>query len=294
MEELRLRARGTELFALAEGPEQAPLVVLLHGFPEVSLSWRHQLPALARAGWRAVAPDQRGYGRSAKDGPFDVRTLAADVVGLVHALGRERAVVVGHDWGGAVAWATAALEPDAVERLVVLNCPHPAVLARELVHNPRQALRSWYMFLFQLPLLPEWLLTRGRAAPIAWILRGASATDAWRRDELEPYREAFLRPGAARSALGYYRAAFRGGLSVGGVDVRRPIRAPALIVWGARDPTLGEETIAPAKMLPYFAPGNAPRVVRLPDVGHFVQNEAPERVNAAILDWLGPAGDGAR
>jgi pimeloyl-ACP methyl ester carboxylesterase len=289
MEERTIRANGVELFARAAGPERGPLVLLLHGFPESSASWRHQLPALAAAGWRAVAPDLRGYGRSSKEGPFDLRTVAADVAGLVRALGRERAAVVGHDWGGAAAWAAATLEPEVVERLAVLNSPHPAVLAAVLARNPRQLLRLWYFLAFQLPLVPEWLLTRRRAALVAAIVRGGSAVrGVWPADVLDEYRAAFLRPGAARAALGYYRAALRGPQAFRGAR-RRPIRAPTLIVWGARDPALLAETISPARMAPYFAPGNAPRIVRIPDAGHFVQSEAPERVNAALLGWLGPA-----
>jgi epoxide hydrolase 4 len=289
MEERTIRANGVELFARAAGPERGPLVVLLHGFPESSRSWRHQLPALAAAGWRAVAPDLRGYGRSTKEGPYDLRTLAADVAGIVRGLGRERAAVVGHDWGGAAAWAAATLQPEVVDRLAVLNCPHPAVLAREIARNPRQLLRSLYVLAFQLPLVPEWLLTRRRAALVAALVRGGSAVrGVWPRDVLDEYRESFLRPGAARAALGYYRAAVRGPRVFRGARAH-PIRAPTLVVWGARDPALLEETVALSKMAPYFAPGNAPRVVRLADAGHFVQNEAPERVNAALVGWLGPA-----
>jgi pimeloyl-ACP methyl ester carboxylesterase len=289
MEECTVRANGLELFARAAGPERGALVLLLHGFPESSRSWRHQLPALAAAGWRAVAPDLRGFGRSPKQGPFDLRTLAADVAGMVRALGRERAAIVGHDWGGAAAWAAATHEPEVVERLAVLNCPHPAVLARELARNPRQLLRSWYVLAFQLPLLPEWLLTRRRAALVAAVVRrGSAVRGVWPREVLDEYREAFLLPGAARAALGYYRAAVRGPAAFRGAS-RRPIRAPTLIVWGARDPALLEDTVAPTRMLPWFAPGNAPRLVRVPQAGHFVQSEAPEQVNAALLGWLGPA-----
>ena len=295
MDELRLRVDDLGLFALAEGPEGGPLVLLLHGFPELSRSWRHQIHALGAAGYRAVAPDLRGYGRSARAGPYDVRTLAGDVRGLVRALGRERAVVAGHDWGGAVAWAAAVYEPEVVERLVVLNCPHPGVLAEELLRNPRQLARSWYMFLFQLPWLPEWLLTRHRASAVARALRGGShVRSAWPREEIEIYRQAFLRPGAARAALGYYRAVFRSPFSLRRDGRARPVAAPVLILWGVRDRFLGVETIDPARMAPYLAPGSRAEVVLLEEAGHFVQSEAPERVSAELLRWLGAAPAGAR
>jgi len=288
--EVEVRANGLDFFAVEDGPEGGPLVLLLHGFPELSRSWRHQLPALAAAGWRAVAPDLRGYGRSGREGPYDLRTLSRDVSGLVRALGRERAVVVGHDWGGAVAWATAVYEPEVVDRLVVMNCPHPGVLAEELAGNPRQLLRSAYMFFFQLPWLPEWLLTRNGAAAIGRALRGGShARDAWPRDETDRYRQAFLLPGAARAALGYYRAILRQPLSMRRDGRARPVAAPTLFVWGARDRFLGRETVDPHKMAPYLAPGNVPAIRFVEEAGHFVQNEAPEIVNAELIGWLGRA-----
>ncbi len=287
METVALRANGASFAALADGPAEGPLVLLLHGFPELSRSWRHQLPALAAAGYRAVAPDLRGYGGSERRGPYDLGTLAADAAGMVAALGRDRAVVVGHDWGGAVAWAVAGRHPEVVERLVVLNCPPASVLARELRRNPRQLRRSAYMLLFQLPWLPEWLLTRDHAAAVARALRGGShVRSAWPPEELEHYRRAFLQPGAASAALGYYRAALRARTQG---PRSRPVAAPTLILWGVEDRFLGAETIDPAKLARVLAPGNEPEVVWIEGTGHFVQNEAPERVNAELLRWLGPA-----
>ncbi|BDG04425.1 alpha/beta fold hydrolase [Anaeromyxobacter oryzae] len=297
MDRLTLAANGISFAALADGPPDGPLLLLLHGFPELARSWRHQLPALASAGFRAVAPDLRGYGESDLSGPYDLETLSADVAGLVRALGRRRAVVVGHDWGGAMAWATAVLRPEVVERLVVLSCPYPAVFAAEVVRNPRQLLRSAYMLFFQLPVLPDWTLARRGAAAVARALRGGSAIrSAWPREELDRYRAAFLRPGAASAALGYYRAAFRSPRVLGREGRAHPIAVPTLVVWGVRDRFLGVEMIARDRMAPFFAPGNAPSIVLVDEAGHFVQNEAPDRVNAALLGWLAPvpgrAGDG--
>lgn len=287
MEGLWLEANGVRFHALAAGPADGPLVLLLHGFPESSRSWRHQLPALAQAGYRAVAPDLRGYGLSDTHGPYDVETLAGDVAGLVAALGRERATVVGHDWGAAVAWATAHHAPEHVERLVVLNCPHPASIRHELLTNPRQLARSSYMFVFQLPWLPERLLTRKDCRGVARALRGGShVREAWTREELDHAREVFMRPGVASAALGYYRAAARHPGVARRLAARHPITAPTLILWGVHDQFLGEETIRPERLRPYFAPGNDPVICRIEEAGHFVQNEAPERVNDELLAWL--------
>jgi len=294
MEELRLRANGLDFHALAEGPEDGPLVLLLHGFPELSRSFRHQLPALAAAGYRALAPDLRGYGESERRGPYDLATLAQDVRDLVRASGRERAAVVGHDWGGAVAWAAAIYHPEAVERLAVLNCPHPGALAREMTRNPRQLWRSSYMLLFQVPFLAEWLWTRRGADAVGRALRGGShVRSAWPREETAHYQQAMLRPGAARSALGYYRAIFRHPRRAGADGRAHPIAVPVLVLFGARDRFLGRETVAPDRLAPYLAPGHRAEVVFLEEAGHFVQNEAPSRVNAELVRWLGRPRDAA-
>ncbi|HUB08083.1 MAG TPA: alpha/beta hydrolase [Myxococcales bacterium] len=288
VQELRLEANGLQFHALAAGPSAGPLVLLLHGFPELALSWAPQVAALGAAGFRAVAPDLRGYGGTSKQGPFDAETLAQDVAALVRTLGRQKAVVVGHDWGGGVAWAVSAFAPEVLERLIVLDCPHPAILLREILTNPRQLMRSWYMFFFQIPWLPEWIITRDGASAVGRSLRGGSSIrDAWTREKTKPYQDNFLQPGAASAALGYYRAAFRSG----GVALRRaakahPIAVPTLILWGGEDRFLGQELLEEKKLRPFFAPGNLPKVQILEGVGHFVQVEAPERVTRALLDWL--------
>jgi pimeloyl-ACP methyl ester carboxylesterase len=288
--ELTLHANGIRFHALADGPERGPLVLLLHGFPELSHSWRAQLPALAAAGYYAVAPDLRGYGKTDKHGPYDLWTLSADIAGLVHALGHRTAIIVGHDWGGGVAWGTAFLQPHVVEKLVVLNCPHPALLGRELLRNPAQLKRSTYMFFFQLPVLPERLLSRNNGAAIAKALKGGSyIRSVWTKDELKPYRDAFSTPEAVGSALGYYRAAFRSSPRLFKESKHRPIGAPTAIIWGTEDRFLGTELIDREKLAPYFAQGNEPHIQLLEGVGHFVQHEAPDRVNEALVSFLGPA-----
>jgi len=185
IETLSLNANGIGFHALADGPADGPLVLCLHGFPELGRSWRHQLPALASAGYRAVAPDLRGYGETELRGPFDLPTLVEDVAGLVAVLGRERAVVMGHDWGGAVAWSVAARRPSVVERLVVLNCPPPQILARAIVRSPAQLRRSWYVLFFQLPWLPERRMAANAAEVVARALVGGShRREAWTREEV--------------------------------------------------------------------------------------------------------------
>jgi pimeloyl-ACP methyl ester carboxylesterase len=288
IEELSLAANGIRFHALAAGPDDGPLVLLLHGFPELGRSWRHQLRALAAAGYRGVAPDLRGYGDTELRGPYDVGTLVRDVTGLIAALGRDRAVVVGHDWGGAVAWEVAARAPDRVERLVAINCPPPAALADAMRRSRAQLRKSWYILFFQLPWLPERRMAKDGAAVVARALVGGShRRDAWPADEIEAYRAAFARPGRAKAAIDWYRAAFRPSLR--GRAPRPRIAAPTLILWGVEDRFLGRELVSPGALRRVLADGNVPEVVFVQDAGHFLQNEAPDRVNEELVRWLGPA-----
>jgi pimeloyl-ACP methyl ester carboxylesterase len=266
---------------------EGPLVVLLHGFPEMWWSWRYQIDALVSAGFRVVAPDQRGYGETETHGPYDLDTLAADVCHLLEHLGSERrARIVGHDWGGAVAWHLASRRPSYCERLAVLNCPHPAVMREALLHGLSwaQVKRSWYMFFFQLPLVPEWVLTRNDAELMPRTLKAASADRShWTADDVRPFRDAIQRPGTARAMVGWYRAAIRAGL-------RHPFSPPAYpavtcdttLIWGRRDPALDFDVLVPGTER--YAPKL--RVVQIPDAGHFVHAERPAAVNDALIAFL--------
>src|SRR4051794_7621047 len=226
-------ANGLRFHVVEAG--SGPLVLLLHGFPEFWYGWRSQLPALARH-FRVVAPDLRGYNLSNKPvSGYDFETLARDVPALIRALGVERAHVVGHDWGGMLAWGAAMLHPEAVDRLAILNAPHPAAFLRELTHNPRQMLRSWYIGMIQVPWLAEWLLTAGHARGIGETLRSsASGPDTFSTADLAAYRRAMLRPGAARATLAYYRG-LRSPASWGPSMQPPTVSASTLLIWGLQD-----------------------------------------------------------
>jgi epoxide hydrolase 4 len=282
-----VEAGGLHFNALMEGPDDAPLVLLLHGFPELARSWRHQLPALAASGYRAVAPDLRGYGGTDAHGPYDLRTLAGDVDALITALGRDRATVVGHDWGGVIAWAAAHLHPKRLERLAIMNAPHPVLMRKELTASGDQRRRSRYILWFQVPFLPERQLSRDRGAQIARALRGGShERDAWPDDELEHYRSAFDEPRKLRGPLAYYRTAFRNALLRRGPRLPGRIDVPTLVLWGMRDRFLAPSFADPQQLGRFVRDLT---VVRIADAGHFVQNEAPERVNEELVRWLEPA-----
>ena len=273
-----LEANGVRFHYVEQGA--GPLVLLLHGFPECWYSWRMQLPVLAAAGFRAVAPDMRGYNLSDKPrGGYNIEQLVDDVVAIAAALGEERAHVVGHDWGGIIAWQAAARHPEFVRSLTVMNAPHPSAFARYLRGNLKQVLKSSYMFFFQIPGLPEWLLRRNRAAAIAGAFRrSAGRTGVFSAGELEVYREAFLRPGAARCTLNYYRQAIRQGT---GALPKSPIVVPTLVLWGEADPVLQRgmnDRLGDWVKNLTFKP--------IPGCGHWTQQERPDVVNSELVGWL--------
>lgn len=272
---------GLNLHAVVAGPVDGPLAVLLHGFPECWYSWRHQIPPLVEVGYRVVVPDQRGYNLSEK--PAGVKSyrldqLTADVRELIRAFGRQRAVVVGHDWGGAVAWRLAMDAPDVVDKLVVMNAPHPVAFAREIGTGWSQRLKSWYMLFFQLPWLPETLLTLApMAAARLFFRRTAVRTRAFSDADLEVMAAALAQPGAMGAMIHWYRAAFRYPPS------RRTqvIETPTLLIWAEDDVALG-------KPLTYGLEKWVPNLTThyVPHCGHWVQNEAPDEVNRHVLGFV--------
>jgi epoxide hydrolase 4 len=272
-----LTVNGVRLHYVEAG--EGPLVVLLHGFPEFWYSWRRQIPALAAAGYRVVAPDLRGYNLSGKPAgvaAYGVRTLVEDVRALVSALGAERANIVGHDWGAGIAWVFAMLYPELLERLAVLNGPHPERFSSAL-RRPRQLLKSWYMFFFKLPRLPEYALSRHDYALLFEVF---DELPPWARltdEERAAYRAAFEQPGALHAAINYYRAMMR----PNAVPPLARIEAEVLVLWGERDPYLGSELAVPS---PEWVP--RVRVEYTPTAGHFVHHARGSWVNERLIDFL--------
>lgn len=262
---------------------EGPLVVLLHGFPEFWLGWRFQIPALAAAGFRVVAPDMRGYNLSSRPrgvAAYDADRLAADVRDLIHERGAESACLAGHDWGGGVSWATAMNHPEVVSRLAILNVPHPRRMLEGL-RRPRQLAKSWYMFVFQLPWLPEQLV---RAQHWRFFRRGFehdARAGAFPTQDIERYVEAWSQPGATTAMINYYRAVFR--QTPKRIESRmRPIEAPTLVIWGERDRYLGPELAEPKRSdVPNLEP-----IVRLPTATHWVQHDEPERVSELLIEFF--------
>lgn len=258
------------------------LCLLLHGFPEFWYSWRHQIPALAAAGFHTIAPDLRGYNLSDKPrgvSAYRLEALVGDVLGLMHHAGRERAAVVGHDWGGVLAWHLAMRHPRAVEKLIILNAPHPAAYRREL-RSWRQLLKSWYILFFQVPGLPELVLSAGDFDWLERILRRQPVNpEAFTTEDVRRYKQALARPGALTAALHYYRALRHPAQRA--FQEAAAINVPTLILWGERDAYLSPRL---TEGLDAWVPDL--RVVRFADVSHWIQNEAPERVNRLMIDFL--------
>jgi pimeloyl-ACP methyl ester carboxylesterase len=252
---------------------------MLHGFPDFWYVWRHQIPALAAAGWRVVAADMRGFNHSDRPAglaAYDLGRLAGDVVGLIDRLGAERASVVGHDLGGLVAWTFAMRSPARLERLAIMSAPHPGQFFGPLV-RPRQLARLWYVAVLQLPWLPEAGLRAGGFAPVRRLLRsGAASSETFSTEDLDRAVRAIARPGALRSALSYYRALLRRNPWRTYRELR-PVEAPVQIIWGDRDRALRPELAEPDRRLVPNA-----RVDHLPDAGHWVQLDRPEVVNALL------------
>lgn len=259
---------------------RGPLVLLLHGFPECWVAWRNQIPALAAAGFRVVAPDLRGYGKSDKPRGLDayrIEVLARDVARLIEALGAERADVVGHDWGGAVAWSFAMWYPERLDRLGILDAPHPARFSRAL-KRPRQFLRSSYSLFFQLPWLPEALLRAGDFFLLRRLFRfDPERKGAYSEEDIEQIVASAREPGALTAMVNWYRAVVQRPTHTRWKPIERPVQ----VIWGGKDRYLMPELAEPDRE---WVP-NA-RVTRIPEASHWVPADAPEKVNGLLIDFF--------
>ncbi len=276
-----IEANG-QTFEVAQAGEGNKLALCLHGFPELHYSWRFQIPLLVEQGYQVWAPNMRGYGGSSK--PPTVRDyaldhLCADVAALIDASGADEVTLIAHDWGAIVAWAFAIQKIRPLKRLVIMNVPHPMVGRREIRHW-RQLRRSWYIFFFQIPWLPEFLMSRGQGEPIKRAFSNMACDQSnFSDDELEHYAKAATRPGSMRAMVNYYRALLR---HRNVIDIEnKPITIPTLMIWGEEDSALNIKcTEGTEQWVENFT------LHRLPGVSHWVQQEAPEKVNAILQDWL--------
>ena len=273
-----IHTNGINLHYVTQG--DGPLMLMLHGFPEFWYSWRKQIPEFAKD-HKVVAIDLRGYNDSDKPADKEAYVMTefiADVKGVIEGLGYDRCILVGHDWGGAIAWNFAYAYPNLVEKLIILNLPHPAKFAEGL-RTPQQLLRSFYIFLFQLPIVPEILIQFDdyKALESAFLGMAIDKT-AFTPEDLTAYKDAFAKRGALTAALNYYRNVFKQGLTSQGWSV---LEAPTLMIWGEKDTALGKElTYGTEAYVRDF------QIKYIPDCSHWVQQEQPQLVNQYIREFL--------
>ena len=278
----RIQTNGVSLHVVQAGPEDGPLVVLVHGFPDFWYGWRRQIEFLAAAGYRVYAPDQRGYNLSEK--PKDLRaysmsTLSDDIVGLINHAGREKAFVVAHDWGGGVAWWTATHHAERVEKLVIINSPHPAAMSKMLPGNLEQLRKSWYIIAFQIPKLPEWIFLRRDARVGKWALRASSQPGAFSESTLEKYAEAWNQPGTMTAMMNWYREGFRHLQKMTDDD---RVHMPTRILWGARDNFLSQKL---AGLSAEYC--DDVEVIGYEHGSHWLQHEEVDSVNQQLVEFFG-------
>ena len=280
MEDLSFQNGAVDLHAVAAGPREGPVILLLHGFPEFCYGWHRQIEPLAVAGFRVVVPDQRGYNLSSKPSgvaAYALTELVSDVIAIADQLGQEKIFLAGHDWGAAVAWTAALLHPQRIAKLAILNVPHPSVMRKFLGTDPRQLLRSWYMFFFQLPWLPEALFSAFNFGVGSRALLRSSRPGTFSEDDLVQYRAAWSQPGALTGMINWYRALFRARLKFPDKTVRVPIR----ILWGERDafllPEMAHESLRYCTNAELFTFANS---------SHWLQHEEPARVSELLVDFF--------
>lgn len=263
---------------------EGDLVILLHGFPEFWYSWKDQIPELSEK-FRVVAPDLRGYNLSDKPkkvADYKMETLAKDIVALIKHLGEQKAYIVSHDWGGAIGWYLGMHYPEHVNKLIVLNAPHPGLIYPYIRSSFKQKMKSWYMLYFQVPVIPETFLKWGLGPILKFTLRGWSyRKEAFSPEILAKYKEAFRKKGACKATINYYRASYRGRKQLE-KHCKRPITVPTRVIWGENDKALSKD------MTPAFAGAvTAPYDIHyIKDCSHWVQQDHPEKVNRLIEEFF--------
>ena len=275
-----IETNGVKLHYVSQGT--GTLMLMLHGFPEFWYSWRHQIPEFAQD-HHVVAVDLRGYNESDKPPELEaykMSELVADVKGVIEGLGYESCILVGHDWGGAIAWNLADAYPQMVQKLIVLNIPHPALFAKG-IKTPQQILKSWYAFIFQIPWLPEFILQLNDYQAIAAMLQGTAINKAaFSELDINAYKDAAAKRGVLTATINYYRCGFK---YVSEIEQKQwsTIDVPTLTIWGEDDIALGKElTYGTDKYVRDW------QIKYIPNCSHWVQQEQPEFVNRYIREFI--------
>ena len=280
-----VRVGDINLHVVTAGNKDGEPVILLHGFPEFWYGWRHQIPYLAENGYRVIVPDQRGYNLSDKpDGisSYTIDILATDIRNLINVLGYDKVNLVGHDWGAAVAWWVATLYPEAIKKLIILNVPYPSVMAKSVRSgNLKQIFKSWYIGFFQMPKLPEMLLTMFNARGLANMLRMSGKRNTFTDEDIQRYQEAWSQPQAVHSMLNWYRAMVKRTPTQPRLKRHLPIQPPTLMLWGERDVALSKELAQPS-----IERCENGELIFFPNATHWVQHDEAQAVNQHIHEFL--------
>ncbi|NOT05821.1 MAG: alpha/beta hydrolase [Anaerolineales bacterium] len=281
-----ITTNNINLHLMTDGPEEGMPVILLHGFPEFHFGWRKQIPALAAAGFRVIIPDQRGYNLSDKPkgiSSYDVDILAKDIIGLFDHFGIQKARLVGHDWGAVVAWTIAINHPEHLEKLAILNVPHPDVMADFVLNNASQRKKSWYVFFFQIPLYVEWILKRNDYHNMARMLVGSGRKLTFTEQDVAEYKKAWSQKGALTGMVNWYRAAMRRGLryTFSKKSPARRVHVPTMMLWGKHDIALSYEMARPS--IDLCDDGELTFFERST---HWVQHDASEEVNQKLIRFM--------
>ena len=273
-----ITTNGVNLHYVTQG--SGPLMLMLHGFPEFWYSWRHQIPEFA-SDFKVVAPDLRGYNDSdkpASQSAYVMNELVRDVEGIIRGLGYEKCVLVAHDWGAGIAWSFASKYPQMLEKLIIMNCPHPAKFS-EGFRTPQQLLRSWYIFFFQLPVIPELFLQSKDYQFIENAFKGmAIKKSAFSTEDINAYKDAAAKRGALTAMINYYRNILGSPMFNQNSSI---LEVPTLMIWGEEDTALGKElTYGTESYVEDF------QIRYISNCSHWVQQEQPELVNQYMREFL--------
>jgi epoxide hydrolase 4 len=279
-----LHVNGIAIHVVVTGPAEGRPITFLHGFPEFWFAWRRQIDHFVQSGYRIIIPDLRGYNLSDKPAGitnYSIDLLAGDVVGVLDALAVSQTFVVGHDWGAAVTWRLATRFPERIRRAAMLSVPHPRVFMKHLIRNPAQLRKSWYMFLFQVPWLPEFLLRRRDWALLVQALQDTSVTGVFSESDLKQYKESWTKEGAVTAMLNSYRAALLRPSKWALHSEASRVRVPALLIWGEND-QFAVQAMA-KESLPYCDDG---RVEIFENASHWIQHEQPAKLNRLLSEFF--------
>ncbi len=287
MQKKMIETNNIKLHVISDGPDDGPSLILLHGFPEFHYGWRGQIPALVKAGFRVIVPDQRGYNFSDKPkgvSSYGINILANDIIGILDHFGIKETFLAGHDWGAVVAWTIAINHPERLKKLAILNVPHPDVMTHFILENTEQRKKSWYVFFFQIPFFAEWVLRKDNFRNMARMLVGSGQKRAFSAEDLTEYKKAWAQPGALTGMLNWYRAIFRRSFRYAfhrqSVPARR-VQVPTLILWGVRDVALSHEMVDPSIKL-----CDQGESVLFEKATHWVQHDEVDEVNKRLIDFF--------